>query len=63
MDKIAKIESVAAVMPCLFCGKRKANKIITLCGCKERNYDDVSFLACLDCSQKIGTEIIASIND
>ncbi len=63
MDKIAKVESVAAVMPCLFCGERKVIKIITLCGCKERNYADVSFSACLDCSQKIGTEIIAAIND
>lgn len=63
MDKSTTIESVAAVVPCQFCGKRKPSKIIKIHGCKERNYEDVTFLACLDCLQKIGTEITAAVNN
>ena len=57
MQKLVNIESTATIMPCLFCGKRKVLKVVTICACKDRNYKDVSFLACQDCFKQIGEEI------
>ncbi len=57
MQKLVDIDSTAVVMPCLFCGQRKVLKVITICACKDRNYNDISFLACQDCLEQISKEI------
>ena len=59
MQKLVDIESTAAVMPCLFCGQRKVLKVVTICACKDRNYEDINFLACQDCLEQISEEINA----
>ncbi len=46
------INKYAALLPCLFCGKR-TNKLIHLEGCKERNYENVGFFICAQCENEL----------